>query len=600
MFEVYRKLYRILDERARKQAVLVFLFLIFVALVEMAGVASILPLIAVLSNPELIETNPLMSAAYNWLGFDSLRLFYIFLASAVLVVLLGSLIVKAFGFWLQIKFTNSRNHALGFRLLRAYLYQPYEWFLNNHTSGMSASVLSEASQVVNGSLFPAMQVIAHGLVAIALVSLLVIADPWLALICVVVLGAAYGLIYLGVRKHLVAIGGRRRTASRARFAVVQEVLGGVKDVLIGNLERTSLERFRLESRTLARYMTRSKLLGEMPSFAMQGLVYGGMIAIMLYLLMARGGLQESLPVLTLYAFAGYRLMPTLQQLYKQLAELRFSRPTLDSIYDELRELEASMVVVPESDQTTLPSIRKQLELRQIGFQYLRAAQPALVDVNLVIEAHSTVGVVGSTGSGKTTMIDLILGLLRPSSGELIVDGVVVTAGNVRSWQKMVGYVPQQIFLIDDSVAANIAFGVPKNQIDHAAVERAARVANLHDFIVTELPEGYETRVGERGVRMSGGQRQRIGIARALYRDPDVLILDEATSALDNLTERAVMDAVNNLGGKKTIVMIAHRLSTVRNCDQIVLMDKGKVAAAGTYDELIEGSDRFRQMAGVAS
>lgn len=599
MLDAYRKLYEILDRRARLQALLVFAVLIVVALVEMAGVASILPLIAVLSNPALVETNPYLAKVYEIGGFQSMLSFSTFLASAVLAVLLGSLAVKAFGFWLQIKFTNSRNHALGYRLLRAYLYQPYEWFLNNHTSGMSASVLSEASQVVNGSLFPAMQVVAHGLVALALVALLVVADPQLAGICVLTLGSAYGLVYIGVRKHLVAMGAKRRDASRARFKVVQEVLGGVKDVLIGSLERSSLERFRIESRTLARYMTRSKLLGEIPSFAMQGLVYGGMIAIMLYLLVARGGLQEALPVLTLYAFAGYRLMPTLQQLYKQLAELRFSRPTLDSIFDELQGLEQSMVVVPERQQATLPALRKQVELRNICFKYARAPQPALSDVTVTIPAQATVGVVGSTGSGKTTMIDLILGLLRPHVGELVVDGVIITPENVRSWQRMVGYVPQQIFLIDDSVAANIAFGVPAHKIDHVAVERAARIANLHKFVVDELPEGYATRVGERGVRLSGGQRQRIGIARALYRDPDVLILDEATSALDNLTEKAVMEAVNNLGGKKTIVMIAHRLSTVRHCDQIVLMERGHVAAVGTYDELVETNESFRQMAGLA-
>lgn len=598
MFEVYRKLYHILDTRERIQAALVFLFLIFVALAEVAGVASILPFIAVLSNPELIETNAVLRYVYETLAFESHQSFFLFLGVAVMAMLLGSLAVKAIGFWLQIKFTNHRNHSIGYRMMRAYLHQPYEWFLTKHTSSMSTAILSEASQVVNGALFPSMQVVAHGLVALALVVLLIVADPLLASISVTVLGATYVGIYIGIRKYLGALGARRQQANRARFSVVQEVFGGIKDVLIGGLEVSSLERFRLRSQELAKYMTRSKLVGEMPSFAMQGLVYGGMVAIILYLMVRHGTLQEALPSLSLYAFAGYRLMPSLQALYKQMADLKFSRAALDGLHDELRELERESHTWISRGRERLPGLSRRVELKNVSFSYGSAAQPALGDVTLTFPVHSMTGIVGSTGSGKTTLVDVILGLLKPSSGELVVDSIALSADNVRSWQRMVGYVPQQIFLIDDSVTANIAFGIPPHQVDQAAVEQAARIANLHEFILSDLPEGYETRVGERGVRLSGGQRQRIGIARALYHDPDILVLDEATSALDNLTERAVMEAVNNLGGKKTIIMIAHRLSTVRRCDQIVLMEKGKVSAIGPYDELIEVSSKFRDMASV--
>ncbi len=222
--------------------------------------------------------------------------------------------------------------------------------------------------------------------------------------------------------------------------------------------------------------------------------------------------------------------------------------------------------------------------------------PRCRGLSLTIPARTTVGIVGGTGAGKTTAVDLLLGLLEPQAGEIRVDGVAVTAGNLRAWQNAIGYVPQQIFLIDDSVSANIAFGQPKRKIDQAAVERAARIAELHDFVTTEMPQGYDTLVGERGVRLSGGQRQRIGIARALYHDPDVLILDEATSALDNLTEKAVMDAVHNLGHAKTIVLIAHRLSTVRDCDTIFMLERGALIAEGSYDELLEHSREFRAMA----
>jgi ABC-type multidrug transport system fused ATPase/permease subunit len=234
-------------------------------------------------------------------------------------------------------------------------------------------------------------------------------------------------------------------------------------------------------------------------------------------------------------------------------------------------------------------------LENIVYQYPRAARPSLNDLCIRIPARSTVGLVGATGSGKTTMVDIILGLLQQQSGRLLVDGVEISGENRRNWQSSIGYVPQNIFLADDSVAANIAFGVAEQHIDQAAVERAARIANLHDFVVGGLPDGYRTSVGERGVRLSGGQRQRIGIARALYHRPQLLILDEATSALDNLTEQVVMDAVHNLGHEITIILIAHRLTTVRECDRIFLLDNGRVAAAGNFRELVDSNEVFRSM-----
>jgi ABC-type multidrug transport system fused ATPase/permease subunit len=243
-------------------------------------------------------------------------------------------------------------------------------------------------------------------------------------------------------------------------------------------------------------------------------------------------------------------------------------------------------------------LEKSIELKDVHYSYPNSSIAALSGVNLSIPSRSIVGLVGATGSGKTTSVDLILGLLDPQKGNLFVDGQVIDSGNRREWQRCIGYVPQQIYLADDSISANIAFGVNRQEIVQQAVENAAKIANLHDFIIKDLPEGYNTTVGERGVRLSGGQRQRIGIARALYHNPSVLILDEATSALDNITERAVMDAVNNLGHNITIILIAHRLSTVRQCDQIYLLENGQIKASGTFEELSMQSNLFQKMTGT--
>jgi len=296
--------------------------------------------------------------------------------------------------------------------------------------------------------------------------------------------------------------------------------------------------------------------------------------------------------LALYAFAGYRLMPALQQIYNNIIRIKFTIPALDTVYNDLKSLKPYS---PSHNKEAIP-LNKTITLKNLYFHYPNASRTALKNINFSIQARSTVGIVGATGSGKTTTVDIILGLLEPQKGTLEVDDKVIDKHNLKSWQRSIGYVPQQIFLSDDSVAANIAFGTDLKDINQEAVEYAAKIANLHEFVINELPSKYQTTVGERGIRLSGGQRQRIGIARALYHNPQILILDEATSALDNLTERAVMDAVQTLRKNLTIILIAHRLSTVRNCDNILLLEKGEIKEQGTFEELIKNNAQFRATA----
>jgi ABC-type multidrug transport system fused ATPase/permease subunit len=325
-----------------------------------------------------------------------------------------------------------------------------------------------------------------------------------------------------------------------------------------------------------------------------------MLLLLLVLLKKEGGeLANVLPLIALYAFVGMRLMPALQQVFGAFAKLRFGQPALEALHRDLVEAEqagAPLTAGVRTETHKVLPLKESIALDGIVYTYPQADKPALNNLSLTISARSTVGFVGSTGAGKTTAVDLILGLLEPQQGHLKIDGQPVNGKALRAWQRNIGYVPQSIFLTDDTVAANIAFGVPLSKIDQIAVERAARIAELHDFVINEMPKGYGTLVGERGVRLSGGQRQRIGIARALYHDPEVLVLDEATSALDNLTEKAVMDAVHNLGHRKTIIIIAHRISTVKECDSIFLLENGEHRGQGTFEELTEINERFRAMA----
>ena len=305
-----------------------------------------------------------------------------------------------------------------------------------------------------------------------------------------------------------------------------------------------------------------------------------------------GNFGTALPILSLYVFAGYRLMPALQQIYSSFTQLAFIGPSIEKLYEDIKSLKPFN---RNQDQSAL-SFNKSITLKNVHYNYPNASRTALKDINLIIPIKSTVGLVGATGSGKTTTVDIILGLLEAKKGTLEIDGKIITQQNKRSWQKAIGYVPQHIYLTDDTISANIAFGVEIEDINQEAVEKASKIANLHEFIIDELPKKYQTTIGERGVRLSGGQRQRIGIARALYHNPQVLILDEATSALDNQTEKAVMDAINNLSKNITIILIAHRLSTVKSCDKIFLLEKGELKNKGTFEELIKVNDNFRKSA----
>ncbi len=566
------------------------------ALFEAAGVASIIPFISVLSDPSMVTENAWLANVYAWTGMENVEAFTVAMGFLFLVVFFVSLALKALNQWVQLRFSKIRVHSVGSRLLKGYLAQSYEWFLSRHTSKLSTTILSEVNQVISKSLLPAIEMVAQTIVVVALVILLLIIDPVLAVSATFVLGGAYAIIYMVVRGPLYRFGRRRYLANRERFRVTQETLGGVKDVKVGCLEQNMIERFMPPSFKTANEEVKASVVNMLPGHLMQAVVFGGVVGVLLYLKQVHGSMTGALPVLSAFAFAAYRLLPALQQIFRHITSMRSNSAALDGLIAEIRSLESVSDSRLQEPRTRFPELKKAIELVDIKYSYPSATELALKGASLSIGAKERVGLVGSSGSGKTTTVDVILGLLSASAGRMLVDGVEITADNVRQWQRSIGYVPQHIFLADETIAANIAFGIKPEEIDREAVIRAAKMANLHEFITARLPQGYDTEVGERGVRLSGGQRQRIGIARALYHDPEVLILDEATSALDNQTEKAVMQAVDTLANQKTIVLIAHRLSTVRECDRIYLLSNGQVVGEGRFDELVRDNAEFSAMA----
>ena len=589
-----KKILFLLTPHERKRAGLLLIMIIIMALMDMIGVASILPFMAVLTNPGLIETNLILNTMFQTssiFGVQNNQQFLFALGVLVFTLLIISLTFKAITTYAQVRFVRMREFSIGKRLIEGYLHQPYSWFLSHHSADLGKTILSEVSIIIDNGVSPLVELIAKSIVAIALITLLVIADPNLALIVGVSLASSYGLIFYFIRNYLNRIGKERLENNQLRFIAVSEAFGATKEVKVGGLEEAYIKRFSNSAQIFARSVASSQVIAVLPRFILEAIAFGGILLIILFIMSRTGNFNNALPIVSLYVFAGYRLMPALQQIYASFTKLAFVGTSLNKLYDDFKNFKPFN---ENQDQGVLTS-NKTITLKNIYYNYPNTSKTTLKNINLKISSLSSVGLVGTTGSGKTTIVDIILGLLDPQNGTLEVDGKLINKDNKKAWQSSIGYVPQNIYLSDDTIAGNIAFGNLNEKINHKAIERAAKIANLHEFVINELPLKYQTKIGELGVRLSGGQRQRIGIARALYRNPKLLVLDEATNALDSFTEKAVMDSVNKLKDKMTIIIIAHRLNIIKECNTIFVLDKGKLKAQGTYNELSKSSADFNTL-----
>jgi ABC-type multidrug transport system fused ATPase/permease subunit len=598
MISIYRQLFDLLDPGERRQFYMLLVLVILMALIDLVGVAVVFPFLAVASDPSRIHTNAVLNWLHETSGTTSDAAFIVLLGVLIFFFILFGLAVKLVAQYRIIRFSHMRNHSLSQKLMRRYLSHPYVWFLGRNSADLGAAILAECDRVVSSTLIPAMRILASAVSLLFIVGLLVAINPVVTSLAALGIGGAYGAIFLLVRSRLARYGQDIVASNTARHRIALEAFGGIKDVKLLNLEARYAAGYDKPSRRFTEVSAASQVIGELPRFLLEAIAFSGLVLIILALLVLQDGrLDDILPILGVFGFAVLKMFPAIQQIYHGLTQMRFGAPALAKLHADLTggNLPPEAAGPPRPVPAPLP-LADRLEMHDVHFAFPGSGQSTLRGLSLSIPAHSTVGIVGGTGAGKTTAVDLLLGLLTPDKGSILVDGVALTSASILSWQRSLGYVPQHIFLTDDSIAANIAFGVPPEARDTTGIERAARLAELHDFVTRDLPKGYDTIVGERGVRLSGGQRQRIGIARALYHDPDVLIMDEATSALDTLTERAVMEAVRNIGHAKTIIMIAHRLTTVRDCDTIFLLEEGRLAAEGNFEALVAKSETFRKMA----
>jgi ABC-type multidrug transport system fused ATPase/permease subunit len=581
--QTLKKLLFLLTPQERKRAGLLLIMILIMAFLDMIGVASIFPFVSVLMNPSLIETNLILNSMFkssSMFGVENNQDFLFALGVLVFLLLIFSLSFKVLTIYAQTRFIQMREYSIGKRLLEQYLHQPYSWFLSRHSADLGKNILSEVSQVIGFGIYPCIDLISKGILVIMLIILLAIVDLKLALKVSLSLAIAYGFIFYFVRNFLNRTGEERFKNNQLRFTAVSEAFGAVKEIKVGALESFYIKCFSDSAQKFAKAQTLASIVSSIPRYFLEVIAFGGVLMIMLNIIAQKGSFNNALPIISLYIFAGYRMMPALQQIYSCFTSLTFASSSLNKLYEDFKSLKA----FNENQDQNILFLNKTITLNNIHYNYPNTSRTALKNISINIPAKSRVGLVGVTGGGKTTIVDIILGLLEPQKGTLEVDGKVITKKNLKAWQKSIGYVPQHIYLSDDTIAANIAFGVQSKKINQDMVEKAAKISNLHNFIIDDLPEQYLTNIGERGIRLSGGQRQRIGIARALYHNPKVLILDEATSALDNQTEEVVMDAINNLSKDITIILIAHRLNTVKNCDIIFKIEKGQLVGQGTFND----------------
>lgn len=596
MLKMIRELFSLLTENQVRQFYVLQLLVVVMAFTELISIASIAPFMAIVGDISLLEKGGLLSELYEFSGISNPTDFVFYTGLAVLLTLSFSTAISMFTIWRLSLYAARIGTEIADRLYIYYMYQDWLFHANTSSAHLTKQVSSEAMRVTDTIIQPLLQMNARIVLSIFISFGILIYNPMIALSGLMVFACAYILLYKIVRKRLQMNGDSISLIFTERFRLMNEGFGGIKDVMLLNRRDNFVNSFKNSGTVFADAYGSNSSLSQVPRYFMELIAYGSMIGLILLLIKThQGDLGAVLPILSVYALAAFKLLPALQQIYSSVAQIKGNTAAFEAIKEDLAKSINTQQALSEGNINQHLSIKHEVSLNNISFSYPGKNTLAVDKLNISIPANSTIGLVGASGSGKSTLIDLLLGLLTPKVGELRIDDICINDTNKRAWQNTIGFVPQSIFLSEGTIAENVAFGLAKKDINLEQVNKALQLANLTELL-KQLPDGIDTRVGERGIQLSGGQRQRIGIARSLYNEADVLVFDEATSALDGITEKIIMESINEFSGQKTIIMIAHRLKTVQNCDIIYMMDKGRVIDKGTYQHLIENNPKFKEMA----
>jgi len=576
-FRLLTRCYRMALPYGRAKMLGVLGLILFNGVLQLVGVTSVFPFFALAADPERLQKSKLGAAILHHLPPLTTNQLLVwaggFAIAMLIIASIGSMVSEV----LRIRYAYGFCHWLRGRLFESYASQPYAFFLRRNTAELNQRMF-DVQMFIQNVLLPVGEILTRLVIVVLLIAAVFAVQPWVALGSTVIFGGFYLLIFVWLRPRTRAVSNGLQHYTVGFWKNTNQFLQGIKTVLVHGKSRHFMDRALENSARIGDFSSKIPIYSNGPRYLIEPVAFGGLMAVVVFLALRGRSFSDILPNLTVMAFAGYRLLPALQLLYAQLVTVAANNYTLKQLEEEILEIEKLTPAAVAKTSTQSLAFQKKLSLENVTFQYAGATSPVLEKFSVAIAKNESVGIAGSSGSGKSTLVDLILGLHQPQSGAIRVDDELLTEKNLDSWRRMIGYVPQDIYLLDDTIEANIAFGIDPAEVDKSALREAALGAQILDFIEKELPQGMHTSVGERGVRLSGGQRQRIGLARALYHRPQVLILDEATSALDHQTELAVMETIHRLQGTLTIITIAHRLSTLERCDRIIRLDKGKIVS----------------------
>ena len=596
MLPLMQRTFRLLAPEEKRKTLALCVAVVASAVLEVLSVTAIMPFMAVILASDGGRSLRVVQWLHHLIGPTSDTQFTLVVGLISVGLLLVSSLLSLLTRHTLLEFSYNRYHTLSKRLFTHYLRRPYPFFLSKTSSVLSETVITDCEAIVSKVFLGLMIIFANAVVAIGIVLAVVVIEPVMAIFSFLIVAGLYLATYGLLRRRVLQMGIQRKNSNELHVATVHQAFRSIKEIKLFGAERYFIERYAHHSLEKAKTTGRAVALSELPRKVIETITIGGALGVMLFFAATRGRVHDLIPMISLFVFAAYRLLPAVQQIYQHMIKVLFYAPTVEHIYTELHfEAGRSLGDTSQSERSTTPTQRLtgDICLEAVSYRYPLAESLALDTVNIHIHAGSVVAFVGATGSGKSTAVGLLLGLLSPTTGHLQVGNQAIDADNLQEWQQSIGYVPQAIALLDDTVAKNIAFGIDEPIPFRLA--RAVEAAQIQRFIDEYLPDGLDTRIGENGVRLSGGERQRLGIARALYREPSLLVLDEATSALDSQTERAIIEHIHALIGRRTVVMVTHRLNTIRHCDWIFYFERGKVIAEGRYGDLLSNCVGFSNL-----
>ena len=575
MKDILNKLDYIFDRKQKRQMFILLIAIFIGAMLELVGVSLIMPLIQLISKPEVVETNPVLATIYGTLHMKSVTDFFIFLVMIIIVMYFVKNIYLTVMYYCQYSFIYKNQLKCAGRLIDCYLKKPYTYHLDHNTSDMIRNIMLDTDRLFQ-LILSVLNVSSEGLLSMLLIAYLLINDPVMSIAVAGILVVCMGSFRVLTKKRVHAYGQQNQKYDGKMHQAINQALGAVKDIKILHREKYFVNAFISCGEKKMTALINTNFFGTVPKYLIESVCVASILLVLVFKLQNGTSLDSILPKLAAFAVAAFKLLPSVGKISNYMNGITFLKPSIDLIYHDLKETE-DMIGVEIEDKAPLTDINEKAEkisVEHISYSYPGFEETVLNDVSFDIPLGTSIGLIGPSGAGKSTMADVILGILFPKQGRIMYGNMNVHENPLR-WAERLAYIPQAIYLADESIRCNVAFGIESDKIDEEAVWNALEEAQLADF-VRSLPDGLDTEVGERGVRLSGGQRQRIGIARALYGNPEILVLDEATSALDNDTEKAVMDAIERLHGKKTLLIIAHRLTTIKNCEYIFRVEKGKL------------------------